>query len=122
MTTCLNCGHASESAFKFCPTCGTVAAVAGDSGSLVGRTLNGKYRILDEIGSGSMGKVYRAEHVSLKKRIAIKVLHRDLTLNDETIRRFQGEGIAAGQFGANVVATVDDEVLVGRHRIDGQHP
>jgi tetratricopeptide (TPR) repeat protein len=98
MHNCLNCGHEGENAFKFCPSCGTEAKAGSGSDSLLGKVLNGKYRILEEVGSGSMGRVYKAEHVSLKKPIAIKVLHEDLTVNEETVRRFQGEGIAAGKF------------------------
>lgn len=98
MHKCLNCGHESEDAFKFCSSCGTEAMAGSGSDTLIGKVLNGKYRVLEEVGSGSMGRVYKAEHVSLKKPIAIKVLHEDLTVNDETVRRFQGEGIAAGKF------------------------
>lgn len=97
MTECLNCGHKAELEFRYCPACGTeVAPTAADA--LIGKTLNGKYRVVAEIGEGSMGRVYRAEHVSLKKPIAIKVLRHDLTVSDESLKRFQGEGIAAGKF------------------------
>ncbi len=96
MTTCNQCGFESEQSFQFCPKCGTQQVEAQD-GSLVGRTLNGKYRIVEEVGAGSMGTVFRAEHVTLKKRVAIKILHRDLQVNDEVLKRFQREGIAAGQ-------------------------
>ena len=98
MYHCLNCSHASEEKFKFCPTCGTEATATADKASLIGKVLNGKYRIIEEVGAGAMGTVYRAEQVSLKKPIAIKVLHQDLMVNDESVRRFHAEGIAAGKF------------------------
>lgn len=67
------------------------------SDPLIGKTLSGKYELLEKIGSGAMGTVYRAEHTTLKKRVALKVLHPDLYLSEETLRRFQQEGIAAGR-------------------------
>ncbi len=98
MTTCLHCGYQDEKPFRFCPECGTKAPEEGQTDALVGRTLSDKYRIVGEIGSGAMGTVYLAEHVGLKKKIALKVLHPDLRLSDEQLQRFQREGIAAGKF------------------------
>jgi serine/threonine-protein kinase len=65
MITCGQCGFASEQAFTYCPRCGTHAVTAGASG-LASRILNGKYRVLSELGAGSMGTVYLGEHVALK--------------------------------------------------------
>lgn len=100
MSTCPNCGLSAEESFKFCPSCGTRAAetTGGGTGSLLGRTLNDKYRLEEEIGHGSMGTVYLAEHIGLRKKVALKVLHPDLQLGDDALIRFQREGIAAGKF------------------------
>ncbi|MEQ8764652.1 MAG: tetratricopeptide repeat protein [Planctomycetota bacterium] len=99
MITCSNCGQTAEEHVRFCPQCGT--QMLGDQvskDSILGRTLNGKYRVLSELGAGAMGRVYLAEHVSLKKRVAIKVLHSDLDVSEESLQRFHREGIAAGKF------------------------
>jgi serine/threonine-protein kinase len=99
VTTCPNCSYASEEVFAFCPKCGTKQAEDVPSGDpLIGRTLNDKYRVLSELGKGSMGTVYLGEHISLKKKIALKVLHTDVQVGQEARQRFQREGIAAGQF------------------------
>lgn len=99
MPTCSNCKSDFSSDYKFCPKCGTMIAPAGASTTaLEGRTLSGKYRLLSRVGEGAMGTVYLAEHTALQKRVAVKVLHPDLQMNDELIRRFQLEGIAAGKF------------------------
>jgi tetratricopeptide (TPR) repeat protein len=99
MTTCLQCGHDDAGGFAFCPKCGARAVEGEGTGDpLLGRILNGKYRIEREIGSGAMGTVYLGEHISLRKRMALKVLHRDLLVSDESLARFQREGIAAGKF------------------------
>lgn len=99
MTSCLQCGHHDPGAFLFCPRCGT-KAVEGGSGvnPLLGRILNGKYRIESQIGQGAMGTVYLGEHIGLKKKVALKILHSDLQVSDESLQRFQREGIAAGKF------------------------
>src|SRR5262245_22465232 len=99
MTTCLQCGHADAAEFLYCPRCGTKAVGSATvANPILGRILNGKYRIESEIGQGAMGTVYLGEHIGLKKKVALKVLHNDLVVSDESLQRFQREGIAAGKF------------------------
>jgi len=99
MSLCPNCHAALEASSHFCPACGTkLGAVPSEEGSLLGATLNGKYRVLEELGSGAMGTVYLGEHLSLKKQVALKVLHTDLQIGKEALVRFQQEGIAVGKF------------------------
>lgn len=99
MDTCSNCGSRIQGKFKFCPSCGSqVVVVPAAEPSLLGKTLNNKYRIISKIGSGGMGTVYLAEHTGLRKQVAIKVLRSDLQVTEESLKRFQREGIAAGKF------------------------
>jgi serine/threonine protein kinase len=71
-------------------------------------TLDGKYLLLREIGSGGAGAVYEAEHLIVGKRVAIKVLH-PLAARDETLRaRFVGEARAAAQIGHENVIDIHD--------------
>ncbi len=108
MTICASCGYEADAAFKFCPECGAQQVGGAQGDPMVGRTLAGKYRVVEQIGAGSMGVVYRGEHASLKKRIAIKILHRDLRVAEEAMQRFQREGIAAGQLShPNVIQVFD---------------
>ena len=110
MPNCVNCGFESQDDFRFCPECGTQSMGEALGDPLLGRTLAGKYRVIEEIGAGSMGKVYRAEQIALKKKVAIKLLHRDLQVNDEALQRLQREGIAAGQVShPNVIQIFDFE-------------
>lgn len=75
---------------------------------LVGSTLSERYRIDELIGSGAMGRVYRAEHVLMRKTVAIKVLHQELTNVAEITQRFEREARAAAQIEhAHVAAATD---------------
>lgn len=51
----------------------------------------GPYRVLRVLGSGGMGVVYEAEEEHPQRRVALKVLHADLSLSDEILARFRGE-------------------------------
>ena len=55
---------------------------------LLGRTLNGTYRILDLLDHGGMGAVFVAEHVRLGRRVAVKVLATHLTGDSKALARF----------------------------------
>jgi serine/threonine protein kinase/WD40 repeat protein len=68
----------------------------------------GDYRIGREIGRGGMGIVYEAEQASLGRRVALKVLPRQLFLSDRARRRFQLEARAAARLlHPNIVAVYD---------------
>ena len=73
-----------------------------------GTVIAGRYRVLGFIGAGGMGSVYRAEHVHMRKTVALKVLHREFLGVDEVVARFEREAIAAGRIEhPNVVAASD---------------
>jgi serine/threonine protein kinase len=56
----------------------------------------GKYAVLDEIGRGGMGVVFRARDTELGRDVAIKVLSADVSATPERLRRFEQEARAAG--------------------------
>jgi serine/threonine-protein kinase len=62
---------------------------------LLGTVLGGRYRLDVLLGSGSVGRVYRAEHVHMKKPLAVKVMHREHTKSAELVARFEREATAA---------------------------
>lgn len=77
------------------------------SGRLHGLVL-GNYRILDRIGAGGMGVVYRGEHRQLRNAIAVKVLQPSPDVNPRTLARFFLEARAIGRLKhPNIVAAVD---------------
>jgi eukaryotic-like serine/threonine-protein kinase len=62
---------------------------------LLGATVAGKYRVDALIGRGGMGAVYRATHLGIGKRVALKFLDRDATRDRDAVARFQREAEAA---------------------------
>jgi serine/threonine-protein kinase len=63
---------------------------------MLGRALDGKYLVEEEIGEGAMGKVYRAWHMSLEKPVAVKVL-RETSCAPLFVERFRREALAASR-------------------------
>jgi eukaryotic-like serine/threonine-protein kinase len=57
----------------------------------VGRVLGGRYRLLAPIGTGGSAHVFLAEDVTLRRRVAVKVLHAALAGDDSFLRRFRAE-------------------------------
>ncbi len=91
---CPTCGENNPPEARFCGKCGARLEQAQvQTGDIIAE----RYRIVDRIGKGAMGTVYRAEHVQLGKAVAIKLLHRDLEQNAENVARFHREAEAASR-------------------------
>jgi len=75
---------------------------------LVGRVLNGRYRLLAPIGAGASGRVYLADDIRLRRRVAVKVLHGALADDSGFLRRFRAEAqTAAALHHPHVMAVYD---------------
>ncbi len=68
----------------------------------------GNYRILSKIGTGGMGVVYLAEHPLIGKRVALKVIHRDLATQREVVQRFFQEAWAVNKIGDEHIVEIHD--------------
>ena len=76
----------------------------------------GNYTILDKIGAGGMGQVFKAEHRRMKRTVAIKMLPRNLNQDALSIARFQREvEVAAKLSHPNIVAAHDADEARGVH-------
>jgi len=80
----------------------------GEVDPRIGTLLAERYRIDALVGEGGMGKVYSAEHVLMRKRLAVKVLRRELTSVPEVVARFEREAMAAGNIEHPNVAGATD--------------
>ncbi|MGH9465603.1 MAG: serine/threonine-protein kinase, partial [Thermoanaerobaculia bacterium] len=76
---------------------------------MVGRTL-GHYRVVDRLGAGGMGEVYRAEDLTLGRTIALKVLPAEVAADPDRLERFQRE--------ARAVAALSHPHIVTLHSIE----
>jgi serine/threonine-protein kinase len=82
---------------------------------LSGRTL-GDYRVLRRLGAGGMGQVYLAEQVSLKRRVALKILKADLSADPVALQRFKREAEAVARIShANIVQVYQIDCADGIH-------
>ncbi|HEY2515613.1 MAG TPA: protein kinase [Polyangiaceae bacterium] len=110
MRSCPQCGNDCNDEHKFCPSCGfPIGKVAVDSDDpLIGRTLPGGYVILELVGIGGMGRVYRAEQTNLGRTVAVKIIHPHLVGEENAAARFITEARAASRLNhPNSVAVID---------------
>jgi serine/threonine protein kinase len=106
MKYCPVCKEKYDDGVSFCAVDGEV--LEEDSTTLVGATLDGQYHIESMLGKGGMGAVYRARHILLGDKVAIKVLPPEMRNNAEWLRRFRREGQAARRFRHPNAVTVYD--------------
>jgi len=85
-----------------------LAPTAFEPASLVGMTLDGRYVLTAHLATGGMGAVFRAQHVHLRKDVAVKVLRPDLTSSRDIVERFRREAeIASALEHDNIVRVTD---------------
>ena len=76
--------------------------------TLVGMQLSGRYRLDAQIGAGGMSTVYRAFDVNLERRVAIKLLHREIAADSDQLERFRREARAVAQLShPHIVGVID---------------
>ena len=75
---------------------------------LLGKVLSDRYRIVKKLGEGGMGAVYEGEHLVIKKRVAIKLLHPQFATSGDIVSRFHQEALAATAIGHEHIVEVND--------------
>lgn len=77
-----------------------------------GETLDGRYEVLEMIGQGGMGRVYRARQVKLDRLVALKIPSASVMADEGFVRRFEREAMTVARFQHENIVTIHD-VFVG---------
>src|SRR6188508_229710 len=76
--------------------------------ALVGTLLSGRYRLDAQVGAGGMSTVYRAFDSTLERRVAIKLMHRDIAADSDQLERFRREARSVAQLShPHIVGVID---------------
>ncbi len=67
-----------------------------------------RYRLVKKLGEGAMGAVFLAEHIHMRKRFALKILHAEAMASPEIVARFEREAVAAGNIAHPGVCAATD--------------
>jgi serine/threonine protein kinase len=104
---CICCHDQFPSTLATCPNDGTtLTEIKRDD--FVGTVFAEKYEMLDIIGGGGMGMVYRAKHQLMNRIVAIKILHKANVTSNDAIKRFQVEAQAASALSMpNIISVFD---------------
>ena len=103
---CLRCKSEIDSSFRACPHCGDV--ITEFTRQYTGNLLDGKYEIVERLGAGGMGQVFKATHKYLGATRVIKVVHPQIVENKDAQDRFLREARAATKVTHPNVATMYD--------------
>lgn len=104
---CVTCGKEYSSDEIICPEDGGLL-VAAKKDPAVGTIIAEKYEILEVLGGGGMGVVYKAKHLLMHRTVAIKMLLEETVSNEYALARFQKEAQAASSLNHPNILTIFD--------------
>ncbi|MFC2157870.1 protein kinase [Acidobacteriota bacterium] len=134
---CPQCHSENPNTKQFCGDCGTSLVDAAEvlvpqTKTLIspavskGKLFAGKYKIIEEIGRGGMGIVYKAKDIKLKRNVALKFLPSELMQDKKAKARFLQEAQAAAALNHPNICIIhevddsDDQTFIAMEYIEGQ--
>jgi serine/threonine-protein kinase len=119
--TCPKCRLSNADTSRFCADCGTSLVSSKDirpeftktiqtpvKDLTTGSTFAGRYQIIEELGKGGMGTVYKVFDNEIKEKIALKLLKPEVAADEDTIERFRNEMKLARKIGHKYVCRMYD--------------
>jgi len=104
LITCLKCRSANTDTARFCADCGTPLSSSKDirpeatetfqtpiKELTTGSTFAGRYQIIEELGHGGMGRVYKVHDTKIGEKIALKLIRPEAIFDKNTAERFLNE-------------------------------
>jgi serine/threonine-protein kinase len=101
--TCPGCGTDNTQDSEFCKKCGTQIIESEEKPVptqtievpkeelTTGSTFAGRYQIIEELGKGGMGRVYKANDIKIKEKVALKLIKPEIAADKKSIERFSNE-------------------------------
>ncbi|MBI4508255.1 MAG: serine/threonine protein kinase [Deltaproteobacteria bacterium] len=106
---CPSCDRSFDGEAVSCPNDGArLVKLGAKKDNFVGRDIDGRYRVLEKIGSGGMGTVYLGWQHSVAREVAIKVIDPRLAQHPDSTKRFLREARLASRLSHPTVVTVFD--------------
>jgi len=104
LLTCPTCRRHLEDESRFCPFDGTALPAQ----LTVGSVIDGRYRLIGELGTGATGTVYRGWQLDIGRPVAVKVLHPEHALDPELRARFRREAHAVARLSHPNIVRIHD--------------
>ena len=117
---CAQCGERQSPEARFCPRCGATLVAAAPAEAidpLVGTVVADRYRLIERIGQGASGSIYRAEHTTLMRQLAVKILHPQHSQDEAAVERFRREATTIGQIDNDHLLQISDFGQTADHRL-----
>jgi serine/threonine protein kinase len=119
--TCPRCHADSPETQRFCGECGTVLTASGQASPLptetlripvyelaTGSTFARRYQVIEELGRGGMGRVYKVFDTKINEKVALKLIKAEIASDRETLERFSNEMKLARKIGHRNVCRMFD--------------